>query len=92
MLKTVKKELRSVGLVSYFALDWYCRDTLAIAITNSATSIFAGFVIFSAFGYMSHLQNVPVSEIAVDGEFQSFLVFINMYISEPLTLCVCVCL
>lgn len=45
------------------------RDTLAISITNSLTSILAGFVIFSAFGYMSHLQNIPVSELAVDGEF-----------------------
>ncbi|MBN3308362.1 INE protein, partial [Amia calva] len=42
------------------------KDTLAISITNSATSILAGFVIFSAFGYMSHTMNVPISDIAVD--------------------------
>lgn len=44
------------------------RDTLLIAIINSFTSILAGFVIFSAFGYMSYLQGIPVSQLAVDGE------------------------
>lgn len=44
------------------------RDTLTIAIINSLTSILAGFVIFSAFGYMSHLQGIPVSDLAVDGK------------------------
>lgn len=44
------------------------RDTLTIAIVNSFTSILAGFVIFSAFGYMSHLQGIPVSDLAVDGK------------------------
>lgn len=44
------------------------RDTLSISIINSLTSILAGFVIFSAIGYMSYLQGIPVSELAVDGE------------------------
>lgn len=44
------------------------RDTLFISITNSLTSILAGFVIFSAFGYMSYLQGIPVSQLAVDGK------------------------
>lgn len=59
------------------------KDTLAIAITNSATSIFAGFVIFSAFGYMSHLQNVPVSEIAVDGPGLVFMVYPQAFVTMP---------
>ncbi|XP_065107227.1 sodium- and chloride-dependent GABA transporter ine [Paramisgurnus dabryanus] len=59
------------------------KDTLAIAITNSATSIFAGFVIFSAFGYMSHLQNVPVSEIAVDGPGLVFVVYPQAFVTMP---------
>lgn len=44
------------------------RDTLTIAIVNSLTSILAGFVIFSAFGYMSHLQGIHVRDLAVDGK------------------------
>ncbi|KAA0716896.1 Sodium- and chloride-dependent GABA transporter ine [Triplophysa tibetana] len=59
------------------------KDTLAIAITNSVTSIFAGFVIFSAFGYMSHLQNVPVSEIAVDGPGLVFVVYPQAFVTMP---------
>ncbi|TRY57272.1 hypothetical protein DNTS_003317 [Danionella cerebrum] len=59
------------------------KDTLAISITNSLTSIFAGFVIFSAFGYMSHLQNVPVSEIAVDGPGLVFVVYPQAFVTMP---------
>lgn len=44
------------------------RDTLTISIVNSLTSILAGFVIFSAFGYMSYLQGIAVPDLAVDGE------------------------
>ena len=44
------------------------RDTLIVALTNSATSILAGFVIFSAIGYMAHVHNLPVDDIATDGE------------------------
>ena len=44
------------------------RDALTISIINSLTSILAGFVIFSAFGYMSYLQSIPVSDLAVDGK------------------------
>uniref|UniRef100_H3BDU1 Transporter n=2 Tax=Latimeria chalumnae TaxID=7897 RepID=H3BDU1_LATCH len=51
------------------------KDTLAISLTNSATSIFAGFVIFSALGYMSYLQNVDVKDIAVDGPGLVFMVY-----------------
>lgn len=44
------------------------RDTLVISIINSLTSILAGFVIFSAFGYMSHLTNIEIDKLAVDGK------------------------
>ncbi|KAL6463846.1 hypothetical protein MHYP_G00282370 [Metynnis hypsauchen] len=59
------------------------KDTLAIAITNSVTSILAGFVIFSAFGYMSYLQNIPVSEIAVDGPGLVFVVYPQAFVTMP---------
>ena len=44
------------------------RDTLIVSLANSATSILAGFVIFSAIGYMAHIHNLPVDNIATDGE------------------------
>uniref|UniRef100_A0A673JAP8 Transporter n=1 Tax=Sinocyclocheilus rhinocerous TaxID=307959 RepID=A0A673JAP8_9TELE len=45
------------------------RDTYIVSLANSATSIVAGFVIFSAIGYMAHIHNLPVDDIATDGKF-----------------------
>ncbi|XP_076025210.1 sodium- and chloride-dependent GABA transporter ine [Genypterus blacodes] len=59
------------------------KDTLAIAIINSLTSILAGFVIFSAFGYMSYLQGIPVSQLAVDGPGLVFVVYPQAFANMP---------
>lgn len=48
------------------------RDALIVSITNSFTSILAGFVIFSAIGYMAHTHNLPVENIATDGKHQAW--------------------
>lgn len=61
------------------------KDTLAISIINSLTSILAGFVIFSAFGYMSYLQNVPVRQLAVDGPGLVFVVYPQAFVTMPLS-------
>ncbi|XP_077597533.1 sodium- and chloride-dependent GABA transporter 1 [Stigmatopora nigra] len=60
------------------------KDTLTISIVNSLTSIMAGFVIFSAFGYMSHLQGVPVPQLAVDGPGLVYIVYPQAFASMPL--------
>lgn len=44
------------------------RDALIVSVTNSFTSILAGFVVFSAIGYMSHIHNLPVDNISTDGK------------------------
>ncbi|XP_057677500.1 sodium-dependent dopamine transporter [Corythoichthys intestinalis] len=59
------------------------KDTLTISIVNSLTSILSGFVIFSAFGYMSHLQDVPVPELAVDGPGLVYVVYPQAFSSMP---------
>ncbi|XP_048468321.1 sodium- and chloride-dependent GABA transporter 1 [Rhincodon typus] len=61
------------------------RDTLAISLTNAATSIFSGFVIFSAFGYMSHMINIPIDDIAVDGPGLVFVVYPEAFVTMPVS-------
>ncbi|KAF7665675.1 hypothetical protein LDENG_00136540 [Lucifuga dentata] len=79
-----------IGFGSLMAMSSYnsfnnnvLKDTLSIAIINSLTSILAGFVIFSAFGYMSHLQGIPVSSLAVDGAGLVYVVYPQAFASMP---------
>ncbi|XP_068456191.1 sodium- and chloride-dependent GABA transporter ine [Clinocottus analis] len=81
-----------IGFGSLMAMSSYnsfnnnvLKDTLTIAIINSVTSILAGFVIFSAFGYMSHLQGIPVSDLAVDGPGLVFIVYPQAFANMPVS-------
>lgn len=60
------------------------RDTFIVAVINSVTSIFAGLVIFSAIGYMSHLHNLPVEDIATDGPGLVFVVYPEAFVTMPI--------
>uniref|UniRef100_A0A3Q3QS97 Transporter n=1 Tax=Monopterus albus TaxID=43700 RepID=A0A3Q3QS97_MONAL len=60
------------------------KDTLTISLVNSFTSILAGFVIFSAFGYMSHLQGIPISDLAVDGPGLVYVIYPQAFANMPL--------
>uniref|UniRef100_A0A915PEK2 Transporter n=1 Tax=Setaria digitata TaxID=48799 RepID=A0A915PEK2_9BILA len=58
-----------LALSSYNDFQNNCyRDALLTSIINCATSIFAGFVIFSTLGYMSALTNLPVSQVVGDND------------------------
>ncbi|XP_069001780.1 sodium- and chloride-dependent GABA transporter ine [Embiotoca jacksoni] len=79
-----------IGFGSLLAMSSYnsfnnnvLKDTLTISIINSITSILAGFVIFSAFGYMSHLQGIPVSDLAVDGPGLVYVVYPQAFANMP---------
>ncbi|KAI3373463.1 hypothetical protein L3Q82_022069, partial [Scortum barcoo] len=79
-----------IGFGSLMAMSSYnsfnnnvLKDTLSISIINSLTSILAGFVIFSAFGYMSHLQGIPVSDLAVDGPGLVYIVYPQAFANMP---------
>ncbi|KAM6970627.1 sodium- and chloride-dependent GABA transporter 1 [Aplochiton taeniatus] len=79
-----------IGFGSLMAMSSYnsfnnnvLKDTLVIALINSMTSILAGFVIFSAFGYMSYLQGIPVTDLAVDGPGLVFVVYPQAFATMP---------
>ncbi|XP_033505661.2 sodium- and chloride-dependent GABA transporter ine [Epinephelus lanceolatus] len=79
-----------IGFGSLLAMSSYnsfnnniLKDTMTIAIINSLTSILAGFVIFSAFGYMSYLQGIPVSDLAVDGPGLVYVVYPQAFANMP---------
>uniref|UniRef100_A0A674NT74 Transporter n=1 Tax=Takifugu rubripes TaxID=31033 RepID=A0A674NT74_TAKRU len=79
-----------IGFGSLMAMSSYnsfhnnvLKDTLTISIINSLTSILAGFVIFSAFGYMSYLQGIPVTDLAVDGPGLVYVVYPQAFANMP---------
>ena len=45
-----------------------CRDSLVVAIGDTLTAIFAGFVIFAIIGYMAKEIGVPIEEVATQGQ------------------------
>lgn len=51
-----------------FPLVFYCRDAFLLAIINSGTSFFAGFVVFSVLGFMAAEQGVDISKVAESGK------------------------
>ncbi|XP_075912785.1 sodium- and chloride-dependent GABA transporter ine-like [Petromyzon marinus] len=73
-----------ISMSSYNAFDNnIIQDTLFVSIINSATSIFAGFVVFSAIGFMSHTHGVPVQDIATDGPGLVFVVYPEVFSTLP---------
>lgn len=61
---------------------WFvCRDSLWLCVLNSCTSLVAGFAVFSALGFMSLKQGVPI-EMVVESGIQSPMVTFSVLLSE----------
>ncbi|KAJ0012537.1 hypothetical protein NQD34_016871 [Periophthalmus magnuspinnatus] len=64
------------ALGSYNTYNNNCyRDCLALCCLNSATSIFAGFVVFSVLGFMAYELQVPVEEVTASGVGLAFMAY-----------------
>ncbi|KAJ8952516.1 hypothetical protein NQ318_003312 [Aromia moschata] len=50
-------------------------DSIIVPLLNSATSIVAGFVVFSVLGYLSHETGLPVSTVATSGPGLAFVTY-----------------
>uniref|UniRef100_A0A2C9JJV6 Transporter n=1 Tax=Biomphalaria glabrata TaxID=6526 RepID=A0A2C9JJV6_BIOGL len=51
------------------------RDSLVVCVGNSATSIFAGFIVFSFLGFLSFDLNVPIHQVAEAGPALAFTIY-----------------
>lgn len=68
--------LVALGSYNKFHSNSY-RDVILFTVVNTFTSILSGFVIFSVLGYMAHIQNVKIEDVAEEGPGLAFIVYIK---------------
>ncbi|XP_041483586.1 sodium- and chloride-dependent betaine transporter-like isoform X1 [Lytechinus variegatus] len=63
----------------------FVRDTLLYSLTNCATSLYSGFVIFAVLGFMAGKQGKAVGEVAKSGPGLGFIVYPEAITEMPLS-------
>lgn len=66
--------LTALGSYNRFNNDCY-KDAFMLAMINSGTSFFAGFVVFSILGFMAKEQGVDISQVAETGPGLAFIAY-----------------
>ncbi|XP_077369634.1 sodium- and chloride-dependent creatine transporter 1-like isoform X1 [Festucalex cinctus] len=81
----------AIGLGALTALGSYNRfyynsyqDAFVLAVINSGTSFFAGFVVFSVLGFMAAEQGVHISKVAESGPGLAFIAYPKAVTLMPL--------
>ncbi|CAH0394010.1 unnamed protein product [Bemisia tabaci] len=64
----------ALGSYNRFHND-FIKDCLFIAVTNSATSLYSGFAVFSVLGFMAQQHGVPIAEVAESGPGLVFIAY-----------------
>uniref|UniRef100_UPI0035900744 sodium- and chloride-dependent creatine transporter 1-like isoform X2 n=1 Tax=Myxine glutinosa TaxID=7769 RepID=UPI0035900744 len=75
--------LGTLGSYNSFHTNCY-RHSLTLAIINSSTSFFGGFLVFSVLGFMAQEQGLHISEVATSGPGLAFIAYPKAVALMPL--------